>query len=344
MSEKQHKMINIIKLIFKNAFQFLFTLAFILIFQSLFGTSNILLGVSISVGLTMFPNCPLGIRPFPFCITIIGFYIGSVFVSQLALSSPWIALPINFLFVTLIMLFLNEPMVMKPSISFLLAFVFCQASPVSWNEFHFRFWGAALGGILVAVITVVQWKKKGYDKDGRTLKEQVLLCQKNHSYILRMAIGISVAMLIGMLLKLKKPLWISIVVMSLTQLEFQETLERIKHRTFATAVAALVFMLVFRTFIPDEYSIFFIMLLGYLNFFMPEYKHKQIVNAISALDASMVLLDTTTAIGNRFSCLFGGIVIVLFLHFAQMFIKTHQKSIQQFFIHLRNIYSKKNIV
>lgn len=57
--------------------------------------------------------------------------------------------------------------------------------------------------------------------------------------------------------------------------------------------------------------------MSYLSFFTPEYKYKQIVNAVCALNASLVLLDTTTAIENRVLCLLGGIAIVLLMHLLE---------------------------
>ena len=50
-------------------------------------------------------------------------------------------------------------------------------------------------------------------------------------------------MLIGSLFEISKPLWISIVVMSLTQLEFTETLTRIKHRFVGTLVGIIIFFI-----------------------------------------------------------------------------------------------------
>ena len=124
-------------------------------------------------------------------------------------------------------------------------------------------------------------------------------------------------MLIGMLLQLKKPLWISIVVMSLTQLDFAETFQRIKHRAIGTVCGAVLFLVLFRVLIPEQYAGVAILAIGYISFFIPEYKYKQVVNAINALNASLVLLDTFTAIENRVLCLLAGIAIVLLLCLLQ---------------------------
>ncbi len=261
----------------------------------------------------MIPKGYTGIRPFTMAGIIIGLYTGSGIVGQFALLSPWIAVPVNILFTAAILLLTGEPMEMKPFISFLLCFVFCQATPVPWQDFPTRFAAVVFGSFLVAAVTVWSWRRQGHGKEGRTLVQQLRLCLKNRGYMLRMSVGIGIAMLTGMLLHLKKPLWISIVVMSLTQPEFRETFQRIRHRSAATVIGVIVFVVLFRILVPERYAFLLVLLLGYLSFFTPEYKHKQIVNAVSAINASLVLLDTTTAIENRFLCLFGGIVVVLFL-------------------------------
>lgn len=337
--EKRKKFLNGAKLAGTNALRFVFSLAFITVFQLLFGSQNVLAGVAVSVGLTMFPTCDLGIRPLPAAGSIVLLYILCGVVSQVTLLSPWVALPFHFLLVVLILLLMGEPESMKPSISFLICFVFCQAGPTAAAEFPSRLAGLAVGGLIVALATVVWWKKKGFGKNGRTLKQQFQLCCKSPGYILRMSLGISSAMLTASLLGLKKPLWISIVVMSLTQIEFHQTVQRIKYRVFGTVVGCALFLVVFRLLVPQEYAFSLILLLGYLSYFTNEYKYKQIVNAINAVNASLVLFDSTTAIENRFLCLLGGVAIVLVLYVVERLAKRIWERRDELFSHSRNAVS-----
>lgn len=324
MSEEQKqakrlKRKQTVQLILGNAVRFAFNILFISVFQALFGAVNVLPGVAIVVALTMYPTCNLGMKPGVMAAVISILFVLSGFVAQLALLSPWIALPVNFLFTILILALSGEPLSYRTSICFLLSFVFCQATPVPAEQFPTRLLALVCGAALVAGTTVLLWKKNGYGKNGRTGKEQILLClsPKNRSYILRMAAGLSAAMLIGSLLGLQKPLWISIVVMSLTQPEFQQTMERVKYRSLGTIAGIVGFVVVFRLLLPQEYSTYMVMLLGYLNFFTSEYKYQTVVNAVSALNASMVLLEPSIAVIHRVLCLLGGIAIVLFLYLAE---------------------------
>lgn len=213
-----------------------------------------------------------------------------------------------------------EPAQYKPSIVFLLTFVFCQGdacpgrgfSPADAGDHGGR--RARRGGLPPLLAPQGVDKRRPPDAGGTA---PVLLHAEKSRAVLRMSVGLALAMFIGMELHLKKPLWISIVVMSLTQLEFHDTLQRIKHRTVGTVLGGVLFVVVFQLLVPQEYGYWVILLLGYLSFFTPKYKHKQIVNAVNAINASMVLFDATAAIRNRVLCLFGGIAIVLLLYLAE---------------------------
>lgn len=308
-------------LILFNALRFIINVGFIFIFQLLFGVENILPGVAIAVGFTMLPTNDLGLRPWPMFFITIFLYTLSGIAAQSALMAVIPAFIINFFFISLIILLINEPQFLKANITFLLCFVFAQSTPVPWGHLNSRILSLFAGSLFIGFCILINWHRKGFGKNGRTLKEQILLCQKNRSYLFRMAFGVSFAMMIGMVLHLKKPLWISIVVMSLTQLEYNETIERIKHRFIGTMIGIVIFFIFFQLIIPSQYAIVVVMFLGYIGFFLPDYKYKQVINAISALNASLVLLDTKTAIENRVICLVSGIIIVVTIYYMTKIIR-----------------------
>lgn len=322
-----------------NAFRFVVNVGFIIIFQMLFGAENTLLGVAIGVAFTMLPMCDLGIHPMTMFAMIMILFIGSGFVGQLSIVNPWLAFIADFLFVALIIIMTNEPVEMKSNISFLLCFVFAQSTVVPWSHYPMRLLATTLGALFVGGCVLLRWYQHGYGKDGVRLKEQMIRSQRNRSYLLRMSFGIALAMLIGTLLQLRKPLWISIVVMSLTQLEFMETIERIKHRFIGTLFGIALFFLFFQVLIPQKYAIVVVFFLGYIGFFFPEYKYKQVINAMSALNASLVILDTKTAIESRVICLIAGILIVLGIYFMTKVIrKLHFKSMDKLRIYMNQFF------
>lgn len=319
------KIKNIWNLIWKNALRFIFNVGYSFIFPMIFGMENVLPSVALCVGLTMLPYSDLNIKPHVMATIIIGLNLGCGLVSQLAFASPWIALPVNLLFCALLLILTCEPTLTKPSISFLLCFIFCQANPVPVEKLPMRMLSLLAGSVITAVTMIFVWRHKEFGKDGRTFIEQIKHCAVHYSYILRMSIGLSAAMFIGSYFHLMKPLWISVVVMSLTQMNVNETIERIKLRTVGTVIGAVVFVVIFGFIIPEKYSVIAVLVMGYLSFFTSDYKHKTIVNAVSAINASLVLMDTSRAINNRVICLASGIGIVLVMwaiqHIAGFIIK-----------------------
>lgn len=299
-----------------NLGRFAVSLGFMFLFQFLFGAPNVLVGVAIGVGFTTLPKMDLGVRPGVMAALVLLLYVGAGLAGQTALLPVWAALPLNFLFVVLLLLLSGEPAGLKPSISFMLCFVFCQATPVPWRQYPGRLADTLAAGGLVAAACLLSWKKRGV-QGGRSLRGQLARCARRRGYILRMGLGIAAAMGVGMALHLKKPLWISIVVMSLTQIEIRETFQRIRYRFFGTLAGIAGFVVLMQLLVPPRYASLAILALGYLSFFTPEYRHKQVVNAISAINASLVLLDPSSAIANRLLCFAGGVLIVLLLWFLE---------------------------
>lgn len=311
LKDNTGKAVNVLRLMFKNLMSLAFYVLFAIAFQLVFGSENILLGVAISVGLTTLPKMELGIRTAPMCFIIMLLYALAGVASQSALMPAWAAMPVNFAFVILILLLIAEPMQMKPSISFILCFIFGQSFPVPADRLWVRMACLIFGGALVSLRLFFSWRKNGIGINGCSLAEQIKRCAENRSYIFRSAFGIAVAMMIGMLMGLRRPMWVSIVVMSFTQADFAETRRRILHRSIATVAGSIIFTIVLVRYIPVNMVILFTLALSYAGFFTEEYKYKQIINSVCALNASLIILSPEEAVALRFAGLAAGIAIAL---------------------------------
>lgn len=81
-----------VHLIWSNALRFFFSVGFATLFQWLFGAENILVGVAICVGWTMFPENYTGVNLRATILIQIGLYMGGVLAAQAALLSPLVRL------------------------------------------------------------------------------------------------------------------------------------------------------------------------------------------------------------------------------------------------------------
>ena len=131
---------------------------------------------------------------------------------------------------------------------------------------------------------------------------------------IRMAIGVSIAILIGTLLGLQRTMWISMSVMSLTQLEFETTKERFKHRIVYTLIGAVAFVLLFQVLIPEKYNGLASIILSYIYTFIKDYKHQIIFITVNALSASMLIFDPTEAIGTRILLIISGCMLAMVIN------------------------------
>ena len=300
---------------------------FILTLIKIFGTDNSLIIVAIYVGLAMFPICDTGLTKSAM-LTIIAFcYIGSTAVAQLNAISPWIALPFNLIFVFLVMTVTSEPTYLKMNVIMLLPFVFNQSIPVDYNGFKVRMAATLFGTLIIIVTCYFQWTKKGFGKKGaRSLREQFELGFKHKNTAFRMTLGVALAIILSHLMHSQKPLWITLVVVSLTQFTYQEMLSRIKYRLIGTTLGSIFFFIAFRYLFPIEFAIVIVFLFNFIGSFLDEYKYKQFINTISAINASLILFNTEKAILNRFVGLLIGILIVISLYLLEkIFLKCHKK-------------------
>lgn len=305
---------KVINFVVMKTLNFIFIFLFINVFSALCGPVNVLPGVAVIVSFMTLPTCNLGVKKGPMAIATAIIFAASGIAASLSLLNPWFGLVINFLIIFFIMLISCEPIILKPYIGYLLCYIFCQTTPVYGHDLVLRTAGLTLGGILIAVISYIEWRKSEYAQNCRSLKQQFCFSARNCGFVLRMSAGVAIAMFLAAEMQLKKPLWISIVVMSLTQLELSETLQRIKYRTCATIIGIILFVGIFQLLVPPQYMFLIVLFLGYICNYVKAYKYTQIINAISAINASIVLMDTGAAIQNRLLCLLGGIAIVLCFH------------------------------
>lgn len=318
---QKEKLKPLIVICIRNSITFLFVMFMINILSTLFGKENTLSMVAITIAIQMAPNICPNIKLKTKIKSVFLLFLGCGVFSSLSMIHPFLGILINILFLSILLPLTCEPFEHRLFIPFLLCYIFTQSTPVSGDSFLLRMIAITLGAVVISILILI---KNRNQKQTTTIS----LCEyyqnslsTNKSFIIRMVIGLSIALFIGDYFNLIKPLWISIVVMSITQRDFKESKERIYHRIYATFAGIILFILIFQLIVPDHLTMVVILFFGYLMGFLTTYKHKQILNTISAIYASLVLLDTTTAILERFLYLFIGIGIVLLmylLHYAHI--------------------------
>ncbi|RHH71039.1 MULTISPECIES: FUSC family protein [Vagococcus] len=295
----------------KNLVDFTTNLLFILIFTLIFGEENLLPIVALSVGFLMFPKINFGVTDKVLIMTnLILFPLGGI-ISQLPHSQPFLLFFVYAAFTLLILILTAEPIAFQYSIPYMINFLFCQATPVESTHALNRIICLVIGSVVLSILAVKSKKRQPLTVTKLNLDEQIKRSVSNPIYLLKMTLSVSIAMTIAILIHAPKPLWISIVAMSLTEIHFSETVKKTRERIIGTAFGVIVFYLFLVKLIPTPYAIVFILSVGFISYFLVDYKHKTIVNSIAAMNAALVMFPSGVSIANRFIGLFIGIVIAI---------------------------------
>ena len=145
------------------------------------------------------------------------------------------------------------------------------------------------------------------------LKEKVDIHSERFIFSLKMAIGVSISIIIGRMLNVEKMTWISVVTLSITQSDFFDSKLRIRQRFIATLLGISVFLFLFEVLKLGNYLPIVSLVLGYIYTFLKDYDKKMIFVAINDLISTMPIYSTTFSIITRL-ILFGlGIIVAYFV-------------------------------
>ncbi len=170
-----------------------------------------------------------------------------------------------------------------------------------------------VGGALIALVYYFSHRKKD-DSDHMNISEMIKTINKDtlqFNFSLRMALAVSIAMLLGSILGFQKSMWISITSMSITQPHFDDTKTRVKERFFGTLIGSAIFVLIFVYLVPQQFSSIVLLILSYIYTFIKEYKIKMIFITMSSLGAAMILFQPGVSVPMRIAFIVMGIGIAL---------------------------------
>lgn len=303
-----------VKSIFLNLLQLMFIMLFVGIFSQIFGSNNSLTWVCILIGTMMYWYMDIGIdkRQAPFIIVLMFLLTG--ISNRIALINPILGFVINFITIFLIMYIPSAKPEYKAYIPFILCYIFDQSNQAIGNDFATRMASLFIGGIMVAVIYYFKHRKseENYNTIQYALKH-INITSNRFIIAIKMAIGVSIAMLIGTLFGLKRTMWISMSVMSLTQIDFEHTQKRFISRIISTVIGSFAFALLFQVLIPAKYDVLVTIILNYIYTFIKDYKYQIIFITVNSISSASALFDTSTAIELRimliiFGCVLGYVI------------------------------------
>lgn len=304
------------KLLFGNLILIIGIIIFVSLFSKIFGVENSLLGVGVVTAILMCGVIDLYIPVKDSIIAIIVSLIIMGFSAYLSRLNPLVGILINFITVFFTIYIATNRMDTKTFLPFILCYVFLVGNPVTIEKLPIRIIATVVGGSLIALAYYMTHKKQ-QEFAYNSLFEQLTLIKKDSlqfNFVLRMAIGVAVAMFVGDYFNFEKPMWISITVMSLTQPYLHQTKQRIKYRVLGTILGSLIFVVLFNFLIPKSLHAYELLFLSYIYTFIKEYKIQMVFITLNSLGAASILYDISSSVLMRISFILIGTVIAFIVN------------------------------
>ena len=290
-------------------------IAAITFFQNQFGAENMLVGIALITALLMFLKADLGIKPSQAPFLIVGLFVAIVLVALLSNISPFAALAFNLVFIFFIMYFTTECFDDKAYLPFMLCYVFIQGMPVTGEIFEARLIAVVAGGIVISLVYLLTHRKKPTPQATlASMAKSIDIHSDRFSFALRVAISVSVAMLVGTLLQTEKAMWVALTAFSLTQPNRLDVVGRFNKRILGTVVGTVIFVVVFMFLVPQEYQPIAMLLFGFVYMFAQDYQFQITLLTVNVLAISILLLDPGTAIFGRFALIAVGFVVAFLVN------------------------------
>lgn len=166
-------------------------------------------------------------------------------------------------------------------------------------------------------------------------------------YAIRVAITITIAAFITNLFKLSEGKWLLFTILSLLNPIYEVSKEKLKYRLLSTTIGSILVFILFSIFKDTTSRGLILMLSGYINSYLKQYKYTTIFVTISAVGAAALLGDVNTFIVYRILLVALGTIIALL---ANKFIfpyklkdsneelqKMHRDAVLEMIIEIQNI-------
>lgn len=315
----------------RNAVLLLFVFLFIWLFITLFGNESLCLAALCATAILMFTNIPLQLPrltcyllfPFLMWLTVIVPYLLQWHYSILLNCAIVCG-------VTLLVLFL-----LGPSLSYqsYVPFLFLLALNLNTKITKpvLLSFAAILSGFILAITYSITHNKR--KKPPKTLAILRSTFQSHRLFILKLTIGILISYVIGYEIHYVKTSWIILTVISLTQVDFNDTKQKLIDRIKATIIGILIysfFILLVADQFPQLIPIILIVV-TYIYTFVKNYFVKMIFitfNALNAAVASTHVSDLSMMI-SRLDFIIIGSCITLLIGVVARFIHGTRDSMTQ---------------
>lgn len=173
-----------------------------------------------------------------------------------------------------------------------------------------------------------------------------------YCYGMRMAITMTIGLFFMEYFKLPEGRWILFTILSLTTPLYETSKHKIRYRIGSTLVGSVIIIILFSIFKTENIRLLIVMLAGYLQWYVNEYKYKIIFVTVSAIGAAVIVGNIQELTIERILMVAIGTIIAIIANkylfpynlekSNEQLRKIYDASIKKMFKELRSLVEGKN--
>lgn len=316
------------KKIKSNTIVFVIILAFVKIFEAIFGARNNLVGVTVIIAILVLMQKDLTKKPVVNFtkLLLLNLFLG--LFANISSHNMWVGLILNFVTLSGIGYLLSSNLTKVTIIPFGLQYLFMLYTPVSGSDFSKRLLGLSFGAVLIMIVQLMIHRKNNninieknelieFDKKeeiyryidvfGKVCKIHIV----RGAYAIRMGLITAITAFSVASLNLQQGRWIVYTIFSLTELYSENCKIRSKKRLQGTIIGTLIIILLFMFIKNNSIRGLIVLVGGYLDTYTTNYRDKIICVTMSVVASVSLTNGTIITAMERICYVFIGIILAI---------------------------------
>lgn len=288
------------------------------LYSLLFGNDNKLVSIICIAHSMMFLQKHLCYDKKSSAKIVFGLYLSIGVSSIISQYSLLLGIVFNFITIAIVLYFTTEDISNGLYSLFLLFYIFMEGTPIVDGTILLRLVSILVCGLLASLI-IYKFTPSDYVNPTRPTHLKALIQHlketdsKRYYFILRMTLALTIGMALGSIIGLEKGMWINVTILSLIQLSYKETKERMPKRIAGTLIGILLFIVIFNVILPPSLTLVGALIGGYCSNIVSNYISKVSFNTMLALASAMETIGSLSAISIRFGYMLLGLLITIML-------------------------------
>lgn len=310
---------------------FISIITFVIVFKTIFGEANTLVGVTLIIAILVLMGEDLTKKPVANFIKLLLLNVTLGLFSYISNMNIWVGLILNFVVLSGIGYFLSYNLNKNIIVPFGLQYLFMLYTPVSGLDFQKRIIELAFSAVLIMAIQFVIHRKKRNSEDisnhsneiseedafyrdidvlGKTFKVHTIRAR----YAIRIGLVAAISAFIVGYFHLEQGRWIVYTIFSLTEFYSEHCKVRSKQRLQGTIIGSLIVLVLFAFIKDNTLRSMLVLLAGYMDTYTNNYRDKMICVTASVIASVSLVKGPLITVVERIGYVSLGIILSLLIN------------------------------